>query len=83
MAPARLRLLGDLVLEDGAGRAVALPTRKAQAALAVLARRPGRAIARAHLAGLLWPDRPDAQGRGSLRQALASIRRALAVCGAP
>jgi DNA-binding SARP family transcriptional activator/TolB-like protein len=82
MGSARLRLLGELTLEDGAGRAVALPTRKAQAALAILARRPGRATARAHLAGLLWPDRADAQGRGSLRQALASIRRALEQCGA-
>jgi DNA-binding SARP family transcriptional activator len=82
METARLLLLGELTLEDGAGRAVALPTRKAQAALAVLARRPGRPTARAHLAGLLWPDRADAQGRGSLRQALASIRRALEGCGA-
>jgi TolB-like protein len=82
MGTARLRLLGELTLEDDAGRPVALPTRKAQAALAVLARRPGRATARAHLSGLLWPDRPDAQGRGSLRQALASIRKALGACGA-
>lgn len=82
MGSARLRLLGELTLEDAAGRAVPLPPRKAQAALAILARRPGRSTARAHLAGLLWPDRPDAQGRGSLRQALASIRRALAACGA-
>ena len=32
---------------------------------------------------LLWPDRPDAQGRGSLRQALASIRRVFEEAGAP
>jgi len=82
VAPARIQLLGGLSLADGAGREVALPTRKAQALLAVLARRPGAPLARAHLAGLLWPDRPDPQGRGSLRQALASVRRALAACGA-
>jgi TolB-like protein len=78
----RVQLLGGFSLADGAGREVALPTRKAQALLARLARRPGAPLARAHLAALLWPDRPDAQGRGSLRQALASVRRALAARGA-
>jgi TolB-like protein len=82
MAP-RIQLLGGFALLDAGGAEVQLPTRKAQALLALLARRPGAAIARARLAGLLWPDRPDAQGRASLRQALASIRRALAACGAP
>ena len=79
---ARVQLLGGFSLADGGGREAALPTRKAQALLALLARRPGAPLARAHLAGLLWPDRPDEQGRGSLRQALASVRRALAACGA-
>ena len=82
MAQAQIRLLGSFALTGAGGAEVPLPTRKAQALLAVLARRPGVAIARARLAGLLWPDRPDAQGRASLRQALASIRRALEACGA-
>jgi len=82
MAQARIRLLGGFEVSDGAGAAVPLPTRKTQAVLAMLARKPGSAVARARLAGLLWPDRPDAQGRASLRQALASIRRALEACGA-
>jgi TolB-like protein len=82
MAQAQVRLLGGFVLTDQGGAEVALPTRKAQAVLAVLARRPGVPTARARLAALLWPDRPDAQGRASLRQALTSIRRALAACGA-
>ena len=80
-AVAELRLLGGFALVDGEGRSVALPTRKAQALLAVLGRRPGAPVTRGRLAGLLWPDRPDAQGRGSLRQALASVRKALAACG--
>jgi TolB-like protein len=82
MPRARIQLLGGCSLADDAGREQPLPTRKAQALLALLARRPGAELARAHLAGLLWPDRPDAQGRASLRQALASVRRALAGCGA-
>jgi DNA-binding SARP family transcriptional activator len=77
-----IRLLGGL--EIGAdGRRVTLPTRKAEALLARLALRPGSPVARAELAGLLWPDSPDAQGRGSLRQALASLRRAFEEAGAP
>ena len=82
MAEVQIDLLGGFALSDAAGVALTLPTRKAQALLAVLARRPGVAVARARLAGLLWPDRPDTQGRASLRQALASIRRALEGCGA-
>ncbi|HSD21997.1 MAG TPA: BTAD domain-containing putative transcriptional regulator [Anaeromyxobacter sp.] len=77
-----IRLLGGLEIAAD-GRRVALPTRKAEALLARLALRPGTPVARAELAALLWPDRPDAQGRGSLRQALASIRRAFEDGGAP
>jgi TolB-like protein/Tfp pilus assembly protein PilF len=82
MDTAELRLLGGFSLLDREGRSVALPTRKAQALLTILARRPGEPVSRARLAGLLWPDRPDPQGRASLRQALAAVRRALAACGA-
>jgi TolB-like protein len=82
LAVATIRLLGGLEVAIG-DRRVALPTRKAEALLARLARRPGDAVARARLAGLLWPDRPDEQGRASLRQALASIRRAFVDAGAP
>jgi DNA-binding SARP family transcriptional activator len=77
-----IRLLGGLEIAAD-GRRVSLPTRKAEALLARLAFRPGTPVARAELAALLWPDRPDAQGRGSLRQALASIRRAFEEAGAP
>lgn len=71
-----IRLLGGLaVVVDGAP--AELPGRKVQALLARLARAPGVEIPRATLAFLLWPDRGDAQGRGSLRQALATLRRVL------
>jgi DNA-binding SARP family transcriptional activator len=77
MAPAEVRVLGPLEILSPEGTAVALPTRKAQAVLSRLAIRPGAAVPRGELAGLLWADRPDEQGRASLRQALASIRRAV------
>jgi DNA-binding SARP family transcriptional activator len=77
-----IRLLGGLEIAAD-GRRLSLPTRKTEALLARLALRPGAPVARAELAALLWPDRPDAQGRGSLRQALASIRRSFEDAGAP
>lgn len=54
-----------------------MPTRKAEALLAVLALRPGVAFTREWLVALLWPDVGEAQGRTSLRQAVAHLRRAL------
>jgi DNA-binding SARP family transcriptional activator len=49
----RLQLLGTFELQDEAGRPLALPTRKAEALLALLARRPGTPLPRAWLAALL------------------------------
>ena len=74
MARANIRLLGGLEILGRDGAPAALPTRKAQALLAILARRPGEPVARARLAGLLWSDRPDEQGRASLRQAVRTRR---------
>lgn len=81
MPAARIRLLGPFEVTPPGGDPVVFPTRKAEALLARLARRPGDRVSRVHLAGLLWPDRPDVQGRASLRQALAALRRLLAVAG--
>lgn len=75
--PASVHLLGDFALLGSGGAPLALPTRKSQALLARLARLPGAALSRAELAGLLWPDVPDDQGRQSLRQALTAVRRTL------
>lgn len=72
-----LRLLGAFALEDGAGRVVPLPTRKARLLLAYLASPAGQSHAREKLAALLWPDRSEEQARGSLRNALAALRAAL------
>ncbi|WP_170979257.1 AAA family ATPase [Roseomonas sp. HF4] len=54
-----------------------LPTRKAEALLAVLALADGAICPRERLTALLWGDRGEAQARHSLSQALSSIRTAL------
>jgi TolB-like protein/Tfp pilus assembly protein PilF len=70
-----IHLLGGFrVVRDG--RMLPLPhTRKALILLAYLAMLEGRPVSREKLAGLLWSDRSDAQARGSLRQALSSLKR--------
>lgn len=49
--------------------------RKNLAVLVYLARSPKRVRTREHLAGLLWPDKPESQARHSLNEALRVIRR--------
>lgn len=50
---------------------------KVRALLAYLAAEPGRPHARAALADLLWPDRPDRDALACLRCALLNLRQAL------
>jgi DNA-binding SARP family transcriptional activator len=80
MARLNLALFGGFLLRADT-RARPLPARKAQALLAYLAVRPGRAHARESLTELLWGDTADRQARQSLRQTMVRLRRALA--GAP
>src|SRR5262245_15871940 len=77
MAHLRLSLFGGFLLRADA-RARPLPARKAQALLAYLALRPGRAHARDALTGLLWGDTAERQARQSLRQTMVRLRRVLA-----
>ncbi len=72
----RLRLLGPMQIDFG-GETVTLAARKARALLAYLALRPGEAVPRETLVGLLWAERGEEQARASLRQALSSLRKAL------
>lgn len=72
-----LQLLGGLELRDAEGAAVSLRTRKCGLLLAYLGVAPDRAHSRDQLAGLLWGDRQDEQARGSLRNALSDLRKAL------
>lgn len=76
MSEVRIDVLGPFALVvDGA--AVTLPTRKAEALLALLALAPGGRLSRERLCDLLWPRSGVEQARGSLRQALTQLRRAL------
>ncbi len=78
MARLDLTLLGGFRARLDAGPALVLPTRKAQALLAYLALPLGQTHPRDKIAALLWGGMRPPQGRASLRQALTSIRRALA-----
>ena len=72
-----LRILGGIDLRQPDGSAIELPTRKSRLLLAYLALPSGHAHSREKLAGLLWGETQDEQARGSLRNALTSIREAL------
>jgi DNA-binding SARP family transcriptional activator len=71
-----IHLLGGFEVRSEGG-SVALPARKSQALLALLARRPGVPLSREWLAALLWPEAGTEQARTSLRQALGHLRREL------
>ena len=78
MASLCVTLLGGFEVRDGTGAALGPLGRKAQALLAVLALGPGTAQPRDRLIALLWSDRAEEQARGSLRHALAELRKAFA-----
>src|SRR5262249_37572022 len=71
-----LVLLGGFEARLGSGEPLNLSS-KAQAPLAYLAMRPGRRHSRDKIATLLWPNAGEEHARQSLRQALATLRRAL------
>lgn len=77
MSSLELNLLGRFQARRSSGEDIALPTRKTKLILARLALRPGEALTREALIGLLWSDRGDEQARASLRQALTALRHAL------
>src|SRR5262245_22811148 len=73
----RLSFLGPFqVMRDNA-TVTAFATDLARALLVYLAVEADRPHRREALAGLLWPDRPDAAALQNLRQTLARLRRAL------
>src|SRR6476646_4680373 len=71
-----IRLLGPLTVQNK-HQPVQIASRKARALLAILVCRTGEPISRETLTGMLWGDRPEAQARASLRQALSELRSAL------
>src|SRR5437667_186251 len=76
-APARVASTPFCTRYTVTARPRAVPVRKAQALLAYLALRAGRAHARDSLTALLWADTPDKQARQNLRQTMVRLRRAL------
>ncbi len=77
MAQLSLQLLGSLLVTlDGNPPAVPLWD-KSLALLVYLALEPDRPHRREALAGLFWPEQPEAAARGSLRQALYLLQQAL------
>jgi DNA-binding SARP family transcriptional activator len=79
MPSLELKLLGGFRARLSSGELLAIPSRKGQLLLAFLALRPGEALAREKLIGLLWSDRADSQARGSLRQELTTLRKVLSM----
>ena len=76
MPELHIATLGAIEIRSVSGEPIAIATRKAQALLAYLALHPGRPNARSKLAAMLWQDSDESQARGSLRQALTSLRQA-------
>lgn len=72
-----LRVLGGFELRAADGRDLTPPGKKLRALIACLALPPGKVWPRERLTALLWGDRDEEQARGSLRQALAELRRLL------
>jgi DNA-binding SARP family transcriptional activator len=73
-----LRVLGGFALEGPAGApTVALPQRRAEAVLAVLAVSGSMGCSRERLVSLLWQERDEAHARHGLRSTLHAVRRAL------
>jgi DNA-binding SARP family transcriptional activator len=66
-------------LLDGKPAPPELQGRKQLALLIYLALSPGRRRSRAHLVGLLWPDKPEALARHSLSEAMRRLRTHLGV----
>jgi TolB-like protein/DNA-binding SARP family transcriptional activator len=77
MTQVRLILLGGFSARGSDGGTIALPTRKAEALLSVLACRSGEGQRRDWLTGLLWGGCREQKARHSLSQALTSIRGSL------
>ncbi len=77
-----LSLIGGFSLTYS-GRRIAIRNRKAQVLLAYLALSQDFRQTREQLAGLLWSNVPESNARGSLRQALRSLKQVFAELSSP
>ena len=74
----RLFILGGLRLEDSReGLSAPAVRRRSLALLALVAAAGPRGVTRERLLGILWPERPEEQGRHALAQALYALRKEL------
>ena len=73
----RVGLLGELVVEDAAGRPVIVTGAKLRAFLALLALHAGRPVQTDQLVDALWGEDPPAAVRNSLQGLASKLRRAL------
>ena len=73
----RLKLFGPMQAQDAVGRNILPRSRKTRAVLAVLALAAPKPVLRSRLTGLLWSQRAREQARGSLRQSVHELQRAL------
>ena len=71
-----VRLLGKFEVRID-GQAVEIPLRAAQSLLAYLILNASTPHRREQLAGLFWPDMPDSNAKGNLRQTLSRLRKAI------
>lgn len=76
-SPVCVRVLGGFELIGAGGDSLTLPGRKLRALVALLALPPAVGWSRERLTAVLWGDREEELARGSLRQALAELRRLL------
>jgi predicted ATPase/DNA-binding SARP family transcriptional activator len=83
MARLSLRLLGPLEVRLDGDPVIDLKYDKVRALLAYLSVETARPHRREALAELFWPGRPSGAGRTNLRNALATLRRAIGDRGAP
>ncbi len=72
-----LRFLGGFEVFVNGAPVTRFTSDKTRALLAYLALESDRPHRRASLTGLLWPDSPEAAARGSLSQALLTLRKVL------
>jgi adenylate cyclase len=76
-SPVCVRVLGGFELIGAGGDNLTLSGRKLRALVALLALPPSLGWSRERLTAVLWGDREEELARGSLRQALAELRRLL------
>jgi predicted ATPase/DNA-binding SARP family transcriptional activator len=73
----RIRLLGPLEVDDGAGRRVDVPGTRLRALLVRLALDPGRPVPGEELIGAVWGSQPPAGASNALQTLVSRLRRTL------